>query len=67
MFRDPMIKRYVVSSGITFATAFLVAVLPLVQELNPETLSRAVVISAIFTGLRAGVKALSERILATMK
>ena len=54
------IQRYLISSGVTFATAFLIAVLPLVQELNPDTLTRAGVVSLIFTGLRAGVKALIE-------
>ena len=53
-------KRYLVSSLITFASAFAIVVLASIDSLTLESLSNGAIASLVFTGLRAGVKAVLE-------
>jgi len=50
-------KRYLISSLVTFATAFLIGVLPMVGNVGWES---AALFGLIAAGVRAGVKALVE-------
>ncbi len=59
---NPTIKRYLISSGITFATAFLISVgaqLAMVH-ITPESFGIGIVLSICATASRAAVKALIE-------
>ncbi len=53
-------KRYLVSSLITFLTAFMVAIIPLMETLTPENFGKSAIFGIIVVGVRAGIKALSE-------
>lgn len=53
-------KRYIVSSLVTFASAFCLAILPVLDNLDVENLSKSAIFAVIFAGLRAGIKALIE-------
>jgi len=57
------VKRYLISSGVTFVTGFLVAIVPLLEDLSPELFTASVVIGIILAGARAGIKAVSEYLL----
>lgn len=56
-------KKYLISSIITFAAAFCVAVLPMINDITLESVKEGVLLSLAFTGLRAGVKVLIESFL----
>jgi len=59
---NPTLKRYLISSGTTFVTAFLISVgaqLTLVH-ITPETLGWSIVASIGATACRAAVKAVIE-------
>ncbi len=53
-------KRYLVSSLITFASAFGVVVLASIDSLTMESIQSGAIASLLFTALRAGVKAVLE-------
>jgi hypothetical protein len=53
-------KRYLVSSLITFLTAFMIAIVPLMETLTPENFGKSAIFGIIVAGVRAGIKALSE-------
>jgi len=53
-------KKWLVSSVVTFFTAFGIAILPLIDTLSYDTLETSAVFALIFVGLRAGIKALIE-------
>jgi len=53
-------KKYVISSLVTFVSAFVMTVLPFIDTLKLEDVQTGAVISILFTGIRAGVKALLE-------
>lgn len=57
-------KRYLISSGVTFATGFLGAVLVQLEMglLTAANLSWGAVAAIGLVGLRAGVKALTETV-----
>ena len=54
------LKRYIVSSLVTFATAFATVVLASIDSITLETIKTGAVVSVLFVALRAGVKALLE-------
>jgi len=54
------LKRYIVSSLVTFATAFATVVLASIDSITLETIKTGAVVSVLFVALRAGVKALIE-------
>ena len=61
---NPTLKRYAISSAITFVTAFLVSIgaqLTLVH-VTPETLGWGIVASVAATACRAAIKAVIEGI-----
>lgn len=53
-------KKYVLSSIITFLTAFSLAVLPHIDTVTPETVKAGALGGIIFAGVRAGIKAILE-------
>lgn len=53
-------KRYLVSSLITFASAFAIVVLASIDSLTMESIQSGAIASLLFTALRAGVKAVLE-------
>lgn len=57
-------KRYVVSSLITFATTFGIVLLTSIDSITMENLSDGALVSLLFTGIRAGVKAVLELLVA---
>ncbi len=57
-----IVKKYVISSLITFVTAFAVTVLPTIDTLTLETVKQGALVGAIFSGLRAGFKAIFEHL-----
>ena len=54
------LKRYIVSSLVTFATAFATVLLASIDSITLETIKTGAVVSVLFVALRAGVKALLE-------
>lgn len=58
------IKRYLISSGVTFITAFCVVLLANIDSLTLESFKDGAFIGIMFTALRAGVKGLLEFIVA---
>lgn len=61
------VKRYLVSSLVTFVSGFCIAILPVIEKLNFEDLGEGAILGLIFVGARAGIKALMEWFLATFK
>lgn len=53
-------KRYIVSSLVTFITAFSLAILPILDELSLDSFKDGAIVSVIFVGVRAGIKAFIE-------
>ena len=53
-------KKYIVSSLITFVAGFFLAIYPLINDLTLEGLKDGAIFAVLFTGLRAGIKALIE-------
>lgn len=56
---NPEIKRYLVSSGITFTSAFLMV---FGTQLDISVLDESVLFALFITAIRAGVKAVSEHL-----
>ncbi len=57
-----IVKKYVISSLITFVTAFAVAVLPTIDTLTVESIKQGALAGFVFLGLRAGFKAIFEHL-----
>jgi hypothetical protein len=53
-------KRFLVSSLITFIASFGIAVLPMIDKLTLENLGWSTVIALLFTGVRGGLKSAIE-------
>lgn len=60
-------KRHLISAGLTFLTAFGVAILPMIETIELNDLKTGAVYGVIFTAARAGVKALFEYLLVPAK
>lgn len=59
----PTIKRYILSSAVTFTGAFLTVLsVDFNQITNPQTLTFGVIVSLILVAVRAGAKAVIEAI-----
>lgn len=54
------IKRWAVSSLITFAGGFAVAILPSLNDLSLTDLETGAYVGVLFTAVRAGLKAVVE-------
>ena len=57
-------KRHIISALVTFATGFAIVILPELDNLSVGNLSNAVLWGLVFTGLRGGIKALLELLIA---
>lgn len=57
---SPKSKRYIISSIITFGTAFLTVILANIDHVTVSSLSDGVFAGVVFTAVRAGAKALIE-------
>lgn len=57
-------KKYLISSLITFVTTFAIAVVPHIDSLTLESVKTGALLGVLFTGSRAGVKAVFEYIAA---
>jgi hypothetical protein len=64
MFKNPKIKRYLISSAVTFITAFCVAILPSIDTFTLADFKNGVIVGAIFVAFRAGIKAVLESLVA---
>jgi hypothetical protein len=53
-------KRYVLSSLVTFISAFALAIYPMLDDLSLNNFTQATAVGLLFVGIRAGVKALIE-------
>lgn len=59
------LKKYLISSLITFLAGFAVVILAEIDSLTLESLKDGSIAGLIFAGLRAGIKAVIELFLAT--
>lgn len=53
-------QKWLISSVVTFFTAFAIATLPLIDNISIETIKNGAIVGVVFAGVRAGVKALFE-------
>jgi len=53
-------KRHLISAGVTFVTAFAIYFLTVIDSLTLESLLGGGIVSVLFVGVRAGIKALLE-------
>lgn len=53
-------KKYIVSSVVTFISAFALAILPTIDSLSVSSFTDGAIVAVMFTGIRAGIKALIE-------
>ena len=58
-------KRWLISTGITFLTGFILAILPQIDTITLETIQNGAVLGVVFAALRAGVKAVFEYFVST--
>lgn len=54
-------KRYIISTGITFITGFVIMVTPYLTNLTVEDVINGAAIGILFAGVRAGIKAVAEK------
>lgn len=59
-------KRYLISTGLSFATGFLIAITPYLEGLTVNGLTKSFLVGVLFAGIRGGAKALVEYITAYM-
>lgn len=57
-------KRWIISTLVTFAAGFAIAVLPQVDNLTIQAFKDGAVVGVVFAGVRAGVKAVLEAFVA---
>jgi len=53
-------KKYIISSLLTFATGFALAILPVIDSITLESIESGAIVGVLFAALRAGLKALLE-------
>lgn len=53
-------KRYIISTGVTFISAFLLFVMPILTDPNWAYTGEATLAALLLAGVRAGVKAVWE-------
>ena len=61
------LKRYLISSGISFLTGFAVVVLANIETVTLESFTNGAVVGLLFAALRAGFKGLLETLLSASK
>lgn len=57
-------KRYIVSSLVTFAAGFAIAVVPQIDQISIASFQDGAVIGILFAGARLGIKMVLEAFLA---
>lgn len=55
-------KRHLISAGITFVTAFAIAIIPVIDTITLESIEDGSIIAIVFVAFRAGIKGLLELI-----
>ena len=60
------IKRYAVSSLVTFFTGFVLAVAPSLSDLSVDVAKEGVLLGILLVGVRAGVKMVIEEVSAKL-
>lgn len=60
---SPKAKRYIISSIISFGTAFLAIILANIDHVTIDSLRDGAFAGVVFTAIRAGMKALIEYVL----
>lgn len=58
------VKRYAISTFITFLTGFCIVFVTQVDQLTTESITDGTILGLLFAGARAGVKAVIEAYLA---
>lgn len=59
------LKKYIISSLVTFVTTFAIVLLANYDSITLETVKNGAYVSIIFTAARAGVKSVLEYIVST--
>ena len=54
-------KKHLISALITFVSAMILSILPMIQSITSENMTRSFVISILLVGVRAGLKALIKK------
>ena len=54
------VKRWLISTGLTFLTGFAIAVVPLIDQLTLSDLGNGVIFGVLFAGARGGLKGMLE-------
>jgi len=54
------IKRYLMSSAVTFFSAFALYFVTVIDSIDVESITNGALVSLLFVGVRAGVKAVLE-------
>lgn len=67
MSKNTTLKRYLISSGITFLTAFVAVILPTISTISLSDLKDGALAGVLFVAIRAGIKAVLESTLVTLK
>jgi len=57
------VKRYAISTLVTFLAGFSLVMLPELNNLNQENLSNGVLVGVLLAGVRAGIKSVLEAFL----
>jgi hypothetical protein len=57
------VKRYLISSAVTFLTGFCIAVAPMIDGITLEGIKTGALTGLAFAGIRAGLKAVIELII----
>ena len=53
-------KRYIISSLVTFLSAFALYFVTVIDTINIENITDGALLSLVFVGIRAGIKAVLE-------
>lgn len=60
----PDTKRHLISAGTTFATGFILGILPYLQNLDVASFGKSAAFAIVLVGIRAGIKLLVEKFVA---
>lgn len=58
------VKRWLISTGVTFAAGFAIALLSQIDSISLSSLRDGALVGVVFAGIRAGVKAVLEAFVA---
>jgi hypothetical protein len=61
--KNETLKRFLVSSLVTFVASFSITVLPMLDKITLESLGWSTVIALLFTGVRGGIKSVMELVI----